>query len=91
MWQSILASSIVMIAFIVIIVVIYGLVSLKNVKKQKGHFKDIHKTLQKGQHVVLANGIHGTLKKIEKETVDLEIKSGAVMTVSRYAISDILN
>lgn len=90
MWQNILASSIVMIGFLVIMVVIYGLLNAKGIKGQKQHFEKIHQEISQGNHVILANGIHGIVRKIENETVDLEIKSGAIMTVSRFAISEIV-
>ncbi|MGO2099914.1 preprotein translocase subunit YajC [Vagococcus salmoninarum] len=90
MWENILASSIVLISFIMILVIIYGIFSFSNVKKQKNRYKEIHTTISQGQKVVLANGIYGKVKHVNHETIDLEVKSGAVMTVSRYAISQII-
>jgi preprotein translocase subunit YajC len=90
MWQSILASSITLIGFIVISIVIYYLLNLSKMKKQKTHFSELHTSLERGQKVELSNGIFGRLDKVGKETVDVELKSGAIMEVSRYAISRII-
>ncbi|MDT2573140.1 preprotein translocase subunit YajC [Enterococcus raffinosus] len=90
MAQSILAASIVMIAFLIIMALIYYLVSRKGVKKRKEHYQKLHQSLQSGQKVQLSSGILGTLRRVDEEIVELEIKSGIVMEVSRYAISDII-
>lgn len=91
MWQSILASSIVMIAFLLIMVIFYYLLNFKNVKKQKDHYRTLHQDLTTGQKVTFLNGLYGTLTRVGEETVDIKVKSGAVMEVSRFAISEIVN
>lgn len=90
MWQNILASSIVMIAFIFLIVALYGLLNLRKVKEKKQYFKQIHQELKTGQDVIIASSIHGTLTRVGNETVDIKVKSGAVIEVSRYAITEII-
>ena len=90
MWESILASSITLIGFIVAFIIIYYLFSFTKMKKQKKYFADLHTGLAVGQKVQLSNGIIGTIKTVGKETLDIEIKSGAIMEVSLYAISQIV-
>lgn len=90
MWELIFASSITLIGFIVAFIIIYYLFSFTKMKKQKKYFADLHTGLAEGQKVQLSNGIFGTVRKVGKETVDIEIKSGAIMEVSRYAISKIM-
>ena len=36
------------------------------------------------------NGLYGTVKKVDEEKVDVEIAKGVVITVSRFAISEVL-
>ncbi|MDU5336010.1 preprotein translocase subunit YajC [Enterococcus sp.] len=90
MAQSILSSSIVMIVFLIIMALVYYLFSRKGIKERKDHYKKLHQSLKSGQKVQLSSGIIGTLKRVDEEVVELEIKSGVVMEVSRYAISDII-
>ncbi|MEO2502651.1 preprotein translocase subunit YajC, partial [Collinsella aerofaciens] len=42
-----------------------------------------------GQEVLFAGGIYGTVKGIEGEKVQIKVRSGAVVDVSRYAIQEI--
>lgn len=90
MWQSILASSIVMIVFILLIGVLYGLLSMRKVKTQKQYFKKLHQELKVGRSVVISSSLYGTLTRVGDETVDIKTKSGAVIEVSRYAITAII-
>lgn len=53
--------------------------------------ESLHQSLGKGQTVVFSNGLYGQIQSVSKETVDIQVKSGAVMTVSRYAISEIVD
>jgi preprotein translocase subunit YajC len=89
-WEIILGSSIVMIAFIILVLVVYYLTSFRGVKKQKEHFSQLHTALAKGQKVSFANGIYGVVSSVGTDTVDVQVKSGAIMTISRYAISEIM-
>lgn len=89
-WENIFYSSIVLIVFIIIIIAIYYFISSRGMKKQKEHFKKLHESLKVGQKVQFGNGIYGTLKRIGDETCDVQVKNGAVMEVSRYSISEIV-
>lgn len=90
MWQNILASSVVMIAFIFVIAVLYGLLSLRKVKARKQYFKKMHEELKVGRNVIIASSLYGTLTRVGEETVDIKVKSGAVIEVSRYAITEVI-
>lgn len=90
MLQNILASSIVMIAFILLTVIIYSLFNFKKLKAKKKYFKELHQELKIGQNVIFSGGLHGSLTRVGTETVDVKVKSGTVIEVSRYAISEII-
>ena len=64
--------------------------SRKNMKRQQQYFEKLHEALQVGKRVVCANGLYGTVKKVDEEKVDVEIAKGVVITVSRFAISEVL-
>lgn len=67
MWESIFASSITLIGFIVAFIIIYYLFSFTKMKKQKKYFADLHTGLAEGQKVQLSNGIFGTVRTVGKE------------------------
>lgn len=90
MAESILASSIVLLAFLVIIALIYFVLNSGKVKKQKAYYEKIHTSLSKGQKVMFSDGIYGTLTRVGTDTCDVAVKSGAVLEVSRYAIQEIV-
>lgn len=89
-WTSLLTSSIAIIILIILLVVIYFVINARGVKKRKEHFSDLHQNLQKGQKIALNNGIYGVITAVNGDTVDMKVKSGAVMEVSRYSISEVL-
>ena len=86
----ILVSSLMFIVFVVVILGIYYIFSRKNMKRQQQYFEKLHAELQVGKRVVCANGLYGTVKKVDEEKVDVEIAKGVVITVSRFAISEVL-
>ena len=88
--QIIFGSSITFIVFIAVILGIYYFFSRKNMKHQQQYFEKLHSELKVGKRVLAANGIYGTVKKIESDQIELEITKGLVITVSRYSVSEIL-
>ncbi len=86
----IFASSIVLLAFLVILTLIYFLISSRGVKKQKQFLEEMHKDLKVGQKVMFAGGLFGHLRRVGNETCDIEVAKGTVMEVSRYAIQEIV-
>ena len=60
-------------------------------RKQKNYYKDVHIELAPGKKVAFSNGLIGKLVRVGKETCDIEIKSGAVIEVSRYAVQEVLD
>lgn len=91
MWEHRLASSIVMIAFVVVMALVYYFFNYQHLKRQKQHFTELHQKLESGQNVIALNGLYGTLIRVGDETVDLKTKSGTVMEISRFAITEIIH
>jgi preprotein translocase subunit YajC len=49
---------------------------------------DLHDSLQIGEQIQTTSGLHGTIKRITDDTVDLEIAPGVVTTWAKLAIRD---
>ena len=86
---SVLSSSVALLGLLVIMGLIYTIWSQINMKKKQKYFKELHTELKPGQEVLFAGGIYGTVKGIEGEKVQIKVRSGAVVDVSRYAIQEI--
>ena len=63
----ILVSSLTFIVFVVVILGMYYIFSRKNMKRQQQYFEKLHEALQVGKRVVCANGLYGTVKKVDEE------------------------
>lgn len=86
-WQAVGASSVVISVLLAIMLAIYYFVSYRNIKERKVHFQKLHQSLAPGQRVEFANGLIGKIKSVGDEVCLIEIKSGATIEVSRFAIS----
>ena len=86
---NVLSSSVALLGLLVIMGLIYTIWSQINMKKKQKYFKELHTELKPGQEVLFAGGIYGTVKGIEGEKVQIKVRSGAVVDVSRYAIQEI--
>lgn len=89
-WKVVLITSVVLIVFIIVILLIVYLFNQKSVSAQKKHFAKLHKDLKVGRKVIVLNGIYGEVSRVDEETIDLKIKTGQIMEVSRFAVSEIL-
>ena len=82
---NVLSSSVALLGLLAIMGLIYTIWSQINMKKKQKYFKE----LKPGQEVLFAGGIYGTVKGFEGEKVQIKVRSGAVVDVSRYAIQEI--
>lgn len=90
-YSLILIISLVIIAFVIITLGIYYLFTRGDYKKRKKHFEELHLNLKPGQTVEFSNGLIGEVVKVADEYCDIKVKSGAVITVSRFAITKLVN
>lgn len=89
--QQIILTSIILIVFVILTLGVYYLASRRELKNKKKHFENLHLNLTKGQTVEFSNGLIGKITKVGEEYCDIQIKSGAVITVSRFAITRLVD
>ena len=89
-WQNVLAACAALLILIAIMGVVYAIYSAVKANKQKAYFAELHSSLKIGQRVAFAGGLFGKLVRVGEETCDVEVKSGAIVEVSRYAIQEIV-
>lgn len=86
---NVLASSVALLILIAVMGVVYFFWSKANIKKKSKYFEKIHTELTPGQKVMFGGGIFGTVKSVDGDVVEVKVRSGAVLDVSRYAIQEI--
>ena len=89
MAQSILASSIALLILFAVMGVVYMVWTRLGMKKKRQYFEKIHTELAPGHEVMFGGGIFGTVKAVDGDRVEVKVRSGAVLDVSRYAIQEI--
>ena len=89
LWQNVLASSIAILIIFAIMGVVYVLYTRAGMAKKRKYFEKIHTELAPGHEVMFGGGIFGTVKAVHGDRVEVKVRSGAVMDVSRYAIQEI--
>jgi len=73
---------------IFIFVILYLLIILPQQKRQKKHLEMISQ-LKKGDKVVTSGGIHGTIVKLNAETVVIQVSQKSELTVDKSSISKV--
>lgn len=78
-----------LVTFGLIIVIFYFLI-IRPQNKKKKDAENMLKALSKGDRIVTIGGIHGTIQSLKEDTVVLKIDSSTKMTMSRSAISSVV-
>lgn len=91
MIESILASSIVFIAFLLLCTAIYYILSYKSVQKSKKYYEDLHLNLKVGKRIEFCGGIYGRIIAIDGDILEVSISEGINMEISRYVVTKIMD
>ena len=75
-----------LVPLILIFVIFYFLLIVPQRKKQKDH-QEMIKNLKKGDKVVTNGGIYGTITKLKKNYIEVEVTNQVVLRVQRSAVS----
>ena len=86
---NVLASSVALLLIMGVMGVVYFFWSKANMKKKMKYFEHIHTDLKPGQRVMFCGGIFGDVKAVNGDVVEVKVRSGATLDVSRYAIQEI--
>lgn len=73
---------------IFIFVILYLLIILPQQRRQKKHLEMISQ-LKKGDKVVTSGGIHGTIVKINADTIVIQVSQKSELTIDKTAISKV--
>ncbi len=73
---------------ILIFVVFYFLLIVPQRKKQKAQ-QEMIRNLKKGDRVVTTGGVYGTITKLKKNYIEIEVASQVTLRVQRGAVSSL--
>ena len=82
--------NIMMIGIIVVFFALMYFMMIRPQQKQRRAHQELLASLKKGDQVMTAAGIYGTVKRVEENLVVIEIAKGVTMKVVRRAIMDII-
>lgn len=86
---SVASSSVALLILLAVMIVVYLVWTRMNMKKKSAYFEKVHTELAPGKEVMFGGGIFGTVKRVNGDRVEVTVRSGATLDVSRYAIQEI--
>ena len=79
-------SVITMVIFLVVIFAIFYLIMIRPQRKRQKEHDKLMQELTKGDKVVTAGGIYGTIESLSDDSVVMKIESGGTVRVSRNSV-----
>lgn len=76
-----------MVAFLVIIFGLFYFVMVRPQRRKQKEHETLVQELQKGDRVITAGGIYGTIDSINEDNIVIKVESGATIRVSRGSVA----
>jgi preprotein translocase subunit YajC len=83
-------NSIYMLGIFIVFIGLFYFMGMRPQQKQRRAHQELMASLKKGDQVMTASGIYGTVKRVEDTVVVIEIAKGVTVKVVRRAIADII-
>ncbi len=79
-----------LIIYVVAFIAIFYFMAIRPQQRQRKAHAALLSSLKKGDHVITASGIYGTVKRVEESLVVVEVAKGVSMKLARNAIAQIV-
>lgn len=79
-------SSLYLIVFLVIIFALFYFVMVRPQRRRQKEHQTMVQELQKGNRVITAGGIYGTIESLSEDSVVIKVESGATIRVARGSV-----
>jgi preprotein translocase subunit YajC len=76
-----------MLGFLVVIFALFYFVMIRPQRKRQKDHEAMMQELQKGDRVITAGGIYGTIESISEDSVVIKIEGGTTMRVARGSVA----
>ncbi len=83
-------SSYMLIIYVVAFIAIFYFMAIRPQQKQRRAHLELLNSLKKGDTIITAAGMYGTVKKVDDNVVEVEIAKGVTIKVNRRAVSEII-
>jgi preprotein translocase subunit YajC len=81
-------------SFVIVIVVLFFLMWLLLIRPQRRRSQQqlvMQDALRKGEEIITAGGLHGTVVSIEDDVLEIEIAKGTIVRLDRRAVAAVAN
>jgi len=85
-----LSSSYWLIIYVVAFIAIFYFMAIRPQQKQRRAHQALLNSLKKGDRIMTASGIYGTVKRVEDNLVVVEVAKGVAIKVARRAVAEII-
>jgi preprotein translocase subunit YajC len=75
-----------MIIFLVVIFGLFYLILIRPQRKRQKEHETLMQELQRGDRVMTAGGIYGTIESLSEDSVVIKVESGATLRVARGSV-----
>ncbi|HEY97112.1 MAG TPA: preprotein translocase subunit YajC [Dehalococcoidia bacterium] len=75
-----------MLAFFVVLIALFYFVMVRPQQKRQKEHQQMMEELQRGDKVMTAGGIYGTIESISEDSVVIKVESGATLRVARNSV-----
>ncbi|OGO23656.1 MAG: preprotein translocase subunit YajC [Chloroflexi bacterium RBG_16_50_9] len=76
-----------MIGFLVVIFALFYFVMIRPQRKRQKEHQTMMQELQKGDKVITAGGIYGTIDSLSEDSIVIKVESGGTLRVARGSIA----
>ncbi|MBN1693180.1 MAG: preprotein translocase subunit YajC [Dehalococcoidales bacterium] len=76
-----------MLIFLVAIFAIFYFVMIRPQRKRQKEHEDMMQNLNRGDRVITAGGIYGTVESVSEDSVVIKVESGTTMRVNKASVS----
>jgi preprotein translocase subunit YajC len=85
-----LQNSYMLIIYVVVFIAIFYFMAIRPQQRQRKAHAELLNSLKKGDTIITAAGMYGTVKKVDEAIVEVEIAKGVTIKVNRRAVSEII-
>ncbi len=79
-----------LIIYVVAFIAIFYFMAIRPQQRQRKAHQALLSALKKGDRIITASGIYGTVKRVEENIVVVEIAKGVTIKISRRAVAEII-
>jgi preprotein translocase subunit YajC len=83
-------SSGMLIIYVVAFIAIFYFMAIRPQQRQRKAHQALLSSLKKGDRIITASGIYGTVKRVEENIVVVEVSKGVTVKIARRAVGEII-